>query len=138
MTYLYLWRAHRMYPCACYPSTWVSENKFRKTKNSAWNNSSNLWRQLQQDFEIKFEWPTFGKKKHQNRNHKLLCQIKVYLENFKLRNQILPKERMITILGNRHCINTITKCGIITYSCNKFHVIWRTINFLSKFAQKLL
>ena len=68
----------------------------------------------------------------------LLCQITVYLENFRLRNQILPKERMITILRNRHCINTIIICDIITYSCNKFHVIWRTMNFLSKFAKKLL
>ena len=68
----------------------------------------------------------------------LLCQVTVYLENFRLRNQILPKERMITILRNRHCINTIIICDIITYSCNKFHVIWRTMNFLSKFAKKLL
>ena len=69
----------------------------------------------------------------------LLLQTTVYLENCRLWNQTWPKERMITILRNRHCINTMIICGIITSkSCNKFHVIWRTINFLSKFAQKLL
>ena len=68
LTYLYLWRVHRVYPCTCYPSTWVPENGFRKTNDSAWNNFSNLWRQLQQDFETKFEWRTFCKNEHQNRN----------------------------------------------------------------------
>ena len=60
----------------------------------------------------------------------LLLQITVYLENSRLRNQTWTKERMITILRNRHCINTIIICGTITSnSCNKFHVIWRTTNF---------
>ena len=68
-TYLCLCRVQRMYPCACYPSTRVLENEFRKTKNSACNNSSNLLRQLKQDFETKFEWRTFWKKKHPNRSH---------------------------------------------------------------------
>ena len=45
-TYLCLCRVHRMYLCACYPSTRVSENEFKKTKSSACNNCSNLLRQL--------------------------------------------------------------------------------------------
>ena len=69
----------------------------------------------------------------------LLLQTTVYLENCRLWNQTWPKERMITILRNRHCINTIFICTTITSnSCDKFHVIWRIINFRSKFAQKLL
>ena len=37
---------------------------------------------------------------------------------------------MIAIIRNRHCINTIFICGIITSnSCDKFHVVWRIINF---------
>ena len=49
-------------------------------------------------------------------NNIFLCQITVYLENFRLWNQIWPKERMITILRNWHSINTIFICGIITSS----------------------
>ena len=45
-TCLWLCRVHRMYPCACYASTRVSENEFRKTNNSACTNCSNLFRQM--------------------------------------------------------------------------------------------
>ena len=35
------------------------------------------------------------------------------------------KTGMVTILRNRHYINTIFICGIITLnSCDKFHIIW--------------
>ena len=45
----------------------------------------------------------------------------------------------ITSLRNRHCINTMLICDIITSnSCDKFHVIWRIINFRSKFVKKIL
>ena len=72
-------------------------------------------------------------------NSIFLCQITVYLENSRLWNQIWPKERIITNLRNRHCINTIFICGIITSNfCDKSHVIWGIINFLFKFAQKFL
>ena len=133
-TYLCLCRAHIMYTFACYPSTRVSENEFRKTKNSASTNCSNLLRP-------NFNGEHFKKiniKTAITYNNIFLCKITVYLENSRLWNQIWPKERMIKILRNRHCIN-IFRCGIITSnSCDKFHVIWRIINFRSKFTQKLL
>ena len=72
-------------------------------------------------------------------NNIFLCQITAYLENSKLWSQIWPKQRMVTILRNRNSINTMFICGIITSnSCDNFRVIWRKINFRSKFAQKLL
>ena len=116
-----------MYPCACYPSTRVSENTCSKTKNLAWNNCSNLWRQVQQDSEIKFE--KINIKTSITYNNILLCQITGYLENSRLWNQIWPKEKMTTILRNRRYINTIIMCGIITSnSYDTFHLIWRIIN----------
>ena len=131
-----------MYPCACYPSTPVSESEFRKTKiwhativAIFWDNcSKNLRPNLNSEYFEKTNIKTAI-----TYNNIFICQNTVYLENCRLWNQIWPKERMITILRNRHCINAIFIWGIITSSsCHKFHVIWRIINFRSKFAQKLL
>ena len=80
-----------------------------------------------------------------------LCQITVYLENSRLREQIWPKERMINIYiyifylhKNIKSIKNI-KIKILRHyqhntsnSCSKFHLIWRIINSGSKLAQKLL
>ena len=64
-----------------------------------------------------------------------LCQITVYLENSRLWDQIWPKERMIKIVRNRHWIHIQHNTS---NSCAKFHLIFRIINFRSKFSQKLL
>ena len=70
-------------------------------------------------------------------NSIFLCQITICLESSRLWNEIWPKERMTTILKNRNCVNTIFICSTTTSnSCGKCHVIWRIINFRSKFWQK--
>ena len=136
-TYLCLWRVHRMWSCACYLSTRLSENQFRKMKNAACSNCSN------QDFETKFEWRTFWKNKHQNHHQSHITKYfyaKLQsMENFRLWNQVCPKERMIKILTNWHSINTIFMCAIITSnSFIQFHLLWRITNSQCKFAPKLL
>ena len=74
--------------------------------------------------------------KHQNRvslSHISLCQITVYLENSRLKSK--PKESMIKMLRNRHWIHNQHNTW---NSWAKFYLIWRIINFGSKFTQKLL
>ena len=64
-----------------------------------------------------------------------LCRITVYLENSRLWDQIWPKEVIIKILRNRHWIYDQHN---VSNSCANFDLIWRIINFGSKFAQKVL
>ena len=64
-----------------------------------------------------------------------LCRITVYLENSRLWDQIWPKEEIIKMLRNRHWICDQHN---VSNSCANFDLIWRIINFGSKFAQKVL
>ena len=73
------------------------------------------------------------KKNHENCNH-IYPNYRLFGQ-FPIVEKIWPKKRMITILRSRHWIqiqhNTSNYCA-------KFHLIWRIINFGSKFAQRLL
>ena len=125
---LSLWRVHRMYPCVCYPSKRVIENKFgsfRKTKNSAFNNWSKI---LRPNLSKKFSGDDFEEKKPIKTlityNNICICQITVYLENFRLWNQIWPKETIIKILRNTHWIHNQHN---ISNSCVSHCIIYQTL-----------
>ena len=141
-TYLCLCRVHRIYPCAV-----IRVSEFQKKNLGKQKIGQATIVAIFRDNCSKTLRPNLNGEHFEKINIKtavaydniFLCQITVYLENSRLWNQIWSKEIMITILRNRRCINTIIICSIIaSNSCNKFHVIWRIINFLSKFAQKLL
>ena len=115
--------------------------EFQKT-NSDHSGKQKIWHAT----SVAIFWDNFNKILRQNLSEKTngehcekmniktdsyipLCQIKVYLENSRSWDQILPKERRIKILRNRHWIHIQHNTS---NSCAKFHLICRIINFESK------
>ena len=109
---------HRRTSVCCYLSARVSENEFgsfKKTKNSACNNWSKI---LRPNLPEKLSGEHFGKNPSKTvitYNNICLCQITVYLENYRLLDRIWPKKRMMKILRNRYWIhkqhNTSNSCA---------------------------
>ena len=115
----------------------TNSDHFRKRKSCHATSVAIFWdsfsKILRPNLAEKNEWWTFWKNNHQN--HISLCQIRVYLENFRLWEKIWPKERMMKIWRNRHWIHNQHKKS---NSSAKFYLIWRIINFGYKFAQKIV
>ena len=59
----------------------------------------------------------------------------VNLENFKLSNQICPKN-MTDKNFEKINIKVVLSIYIVMYTCVKFKLIWRTSDFGTKFAPK--
>ena len=99
---------YRMHPCVYYLSTRVSENEvgsFRKTKNSACNNSSKILRPNFPENMNTEHLKTINLKNVITYSNLSLGLITVYLENFRLSDQIRPEKRTIETLRNRHSVH---------------------------------
>ena len=128
-TCLCLWMVLIMYPYICYSSTRVSETNLdnsgkQKIWHAAivavfWDNCSKI---LRPNISEKLNGEYFEKiniKTVITYGNISIYQISINLENFRLWDQIWPKETMIKILRNKHWIHNQ---HITSKSCSKFHL----------------
>ena len=122
-TYLCLWRVRIIYPCLGYPSARVSENELGSSFETILARfRPNLPEKLNDKNCEKINIKTVITYIPIYIPNISLSQMSVYLENFRLWDQIWSKEWMMTILRNKHWIQ-------------KGHLIWRIINFGTKFPK---